>query len=148
MNKKNNKGPVPRKHLSAGQRMTQQRRVILEALRRVRTHPTADELYAVVRKALPKISLGTVYRNLEVLRRDGQVLRLEECGGKMRFDGATGGHYHVRCLICGAVADVEIGCGGKSLSKAVKDAAGYEILDHRLEFVGRCPKCRRGNRKR
>ncbi len=64
-------------------RMTRQRMVILEELKKVRTHPTADELYAMVRARLPRISLGTVYRNLDFLAETGEILKLEAAGSIM-----------------------------------------------------------------
>ncbi|MDR2745258.1 MAG: transcriptional repressor, partial [Desulfovibrio sp.] len=76
--------------------MTRQRSVILEELRKVDTHPTADELYTIVRVRLPHISLGTVYRNLEYLVAAGEIARLESAGTSMRFDGDVSGHQHVR----------------------------------------------------
>ena len=63
--------------------MTRQRRVILEALRGTTSHPTADEVYEMVRRRLPRISLGTVYRNLEILSGEGLVAKLEMAGTQM-----------------------------------------------------------------
>ena len=68
-------------------RMTRQRRVILEELRKVKTHPSADEIYEIVRKRLPRISLGTVYRNLEILSESGDIQKLEPGCSLKRFDG-------------------------------------------------------------
>ena len=70
-------------------RMTRQRAVILEELRKVKTHPTADELYSIVRERLPRISLGTVYRNLDFLTESKEILKLESAGSIRRFDGDT-----------------------------------------------------------
>lgn len=70
-------------------RMTRQRMVILEELRKVKTHPTADELYAMVRTRMPRISLGTVYRNLDFLTESKEILKLESAGSIRRFDGDT-----------------------------------------------------------
>ena len=67
-------------------RMTRQRMVILEELRKVKTHPTADELYAMVRTRMPRISLGTVYRNLDFLTESKEILKLESAGSIRRFD--------------------------------------------------------------
>ena len=89
-------------------RMTPQRRVILEELRRVNDHPAADEIYHRVRKRLPKISLGTVYRNLEVLCELGEIQRLELSGSTKRYDGVPNKHYHIRCVECGRVDDAPI----------------------------------------
>ena len=127
---------------ASGVRMTRQRRVILEELRALRSHPSADELYEIVRRRLPRISLGTVYRNLDLLAREGAVLRLEQpCGGR-RFDGDTRKHYHVRCSCCGKVDDIFVEPPAK-LHELAGKACGYEIENHRLEFTGICPRCRR-----
>jgi Fur family transcriptional regulator, ferric uptake regulator len=124
-------------------RLTRQRRVILESLCAVTTHPTAEELYQAVREKLPRISLGTVYRNLDVLSASGMVLKLEMCGCQRRFDGNTEPHYHIRCLGCGKVDDLP----GKPVVELKVKSAGYEVLGHRLEFVGLCPACHDGKAK-
>jgi Fur family ferric uptake transcriptional regulator len=67
--------------------MTRQRKVILEELRNVDTHPSADEIYEMVRKRLPHISLGTVYRNLEILSETGAIQKLELGCAQKKFDG-------------------------------------------------------------
>ena len=123
-------------------RMTRQRRVILEELRKNRSHPTADELYARVRRRLPRISLGTVYRNLEILSECGMIQKLELAGAQRRFDGNCEEHYHVRCLGCGRVDDVPVKSAA-SVVRKIRGRLGYEIVGHRLEFVGYCPKCRK-----
>jgi Fur family ferric uptake transcriptional regulator len=123
-------------------RMTPQRRVILEELRRVNDHPAADEIYQRVRKRLPKISLGTVYRNLEVLCELGEIQRLELSGSTKRYDGVPTKHYHIRCIECGRVDDAPIA----PLNQLEDDLYGttvYEIIGHNLEFTGLCPQCSR-----
>ena len=122
-------------------RNTRQRQVILEELQRAASHPTAVGLFELVRRRLPKTSLGTVYRNLELLVRMGAVQKLE-FEGEARFDGNVERHDHLRCVGCGRVDDL-FGppldlSGGES-----DDLCGYEILGHRLEFFGLCPTCRR-----
>lgn len=88
-------------------RNTRQRAVILNALRGVTSHPTADEIFSMTRATLPRISLGTVYRNLELLARQGDILCLENGGAQKRFDGNTAPHGHARCSVCGKIADLE-----------------------------------------
>jgi Fur family ferric uptake transcriptional regulator len=122
-------------------RMTRPRKVVLRVLRGLRSHPTADELYVKVRRRLPNVSLATVYRNLDVLSRAGLVRTLELGGGQRRYDGVCGNHDHVRCARCGRVADVDIGSHAR-LDAAARSASAFEILGHRLEFVGLCPRCR------
>ncbi|NNK14655.1 MAG: transcriptional repressor, partial [Desulfofustis sp.] len=82
-------------------RLTPQRQVILEELAKVKTHPTANEVYDMVRKRLPRIGLGTVYRNLELMADNGMILKLEVGGSQKRFDATTDLHYHIRCTGCG-----------------------------------------------
>ena len=124
------------------QRMTRQRRVIREELRKLTAHPTADEVYAAVRRRLPRISLGTVYRNLNVMARCGMIGKLTMGGAQCRFDGDPKTHCHVRCVACERVANV----GGDPVStERVRsvDLEGYDVLGYRLEFYGVCPACRR-----
>jgi len=121
------------------QRVTRQRAVILEELRKVATHPTADEVYAMVRQRLPRISLGTVYRNLDLLAERGEILKLESAGNCKRFDGITRPHQHVHCRKCGRMADI-------MLSVPMPDTRGiilpgFTITAARLEFDGLCDAC-------
>ncbi len=122
-------------------RMTTQRQVILEELNKLKSHPTAGELCRIVRKRLPRISLGTVYRNLEILSRQGIIQKLDVGGTEMRFDGNTDNHYHLRCLGCGRVDDVEMEVI-PGLEQQVDGTNGFQVLSHRLEFVGLCPQCK------
>ncbi len=121
-------------------RMTRQRRVILEEIRRVNNHPAADEIYERVRKQLPRISLGTVYRNLEVLCELGEIQRLELSGATKRYDGVPKKHYHIRCVGCNRVDDAPIA----PLNQLEDDLYGttvFDIIGHNLEFTGLCPQC-------
>jgi Fur family ferric uptake transcriptional regulator len=122
-------------------RNTKQREVVLEELRKLKTHPTATELHDIVRRRLPRISLGTVYRNLEILAGDGLIRKLDHGGGRARFDGDLDRHQHVVCVACGRVDDVagapaDIGADGLTAPD------GYEILGYRVELAGICPDCR------
>lgn len=121
-------------------RMTQQRTVILEELRKLKTHPTADELYHIVRHRLPKISLGTVYRNLVFLTESGQITRLESAGSINRFDANIEPHQHVRCVGCGCVADVHPSMPAPSPDQV--SVPGFaRVLQARVEFDGLCEEC-------
>ncbi len=123
-------------------RMTPQRRVILEELRKVKTHPGADEIYAMVRRRLPRISLGTVYRNLEILAENGQIQKLELGSNLKRFDGVVENHYHIRCIRCDRVVDAPVEFDS-ALDRKLKNTSDFDIVGHRLEFIGICPACRR-----
>ncbi|GAB4341114.1 MAG: transcriptional repressor [Desulfobulbaceae bacterium] len=128
-------------------RLTTQRQIILEELAKVKTHPTASELYDMVRKRLPRIGLGTVYRNLELMAENGMILKLEVGGTQKRFDATTETHYHIRCTNCGKVDDIDT----PVMDDLVRDAAAstsYEILGHHVEFNGICPACRKKRKKK
>jgi Fur family transcriptional regulator, ferric uptake regulator len=105
------------------------------------SHPTADEIYDAVRRRLPRISLGTVYRNLETMAAQGLIQRLHLAGRQLRFDHDPKVHHHIRCEECGALADVSLKAPA-SLREMVEDASGYEISEVRLQLLGVCPKCR------
>lgn len=121
-------------------RMTKQRRVILDILRSTDTHPTADWIYDKVRNVLPRISLGTVYRNLRVLKETGDILELNYGSTYSRFDGNPGLHYHFVCSSCGQVFDIPLP-PLDGIEQQVENALGAKVDFHRLEFYGRCHSC-------
>jgi Fur family ferric uptake transcriptional regulator len=121
-------------------RTTRQRRVILEELRNFTTHPSAEEIFEVVRKRLPRISLGTVYRNLEVLSDLGEIQKLEFGGTIKRFDGDPKDHYHIRCSLCDRVDNAPIP-QLEDIENQITRETDYRIFGHRLEFFGLCPEC-------
>jgi Fur family ferric uptake transcriptional regulator len=113
----------------------------LEELRKLTSHPTAADLHRIARTRLPRISLGTVYRNLEQLVEAGVVRKLDIGGAEARFDADTHQHYHVRCVRCERVDDVHDLPSGLS-PEEVEVLDGYEIVGFHLEFSGICPVCR------
>jgi len=121
-------------------RLTTQRQVILEELSKVKTHPTASELYDMVRKRLPRIGLGTVYRNLELMAENGLILKIEVGGTQKRFDATTEDHYHIRCSLCGRVDDIDVPVMEELATQAANSSA-YLILGHHVEFTGICSAC-------
>ena len=122
-------------------RLTNQRQVLMEELKKVTTHPTADELYDLVRQRLPRTGLGTVYRNLELLSEYGFIRILGFGGEQKRFDGNPDPHYHIRCSMCGRVDDILIP-RLEDLDAQAADCCNYTILGHHIEFSGICPDCK------
>lgn len=122
-----------------GGRMTRQRRIVLDTLASVDTHPTAAELYEMVRAQLPGISQGTVYRNLRRLQELGYVRELDYGAGPAHFDATVAPHAHVRCRSCGRVADIDGGLTAKLPTG--RCARGWRIDEERVEFIGLCPEC-------
>lgn len=127
-------------------RLTAQRQVILEELSKVTSHPTANEVYDLVRRRLPRIGLGTVYRNLELMADVGVILKLEVGGTQKRFDATVEPHYHIRCTSCGRVNDIALAVQ-EQINEMAEKASNYTILGHHIEFSGICTSCRQESRK-
>ena len=125
----------------ADRRLTRPRLVLLEELRKVVTHPSADEIHRLVRKRLPRVSFGTVYRNLGVLKKLGLIQELKYGKGFSRYDGNPSRHYHVACVRCGRVEDLPMALLAR-MDREAAAASRYAITGHRLEFQGVCPRCR------
>jgi Fur family ferric uptake transcriptional regulator len=125
----------------ATRRNTLQRKIILEELQHSRAHATAAELYQIVRHSVPRLSLGTVYRNLDILHREGLVKKIEGFGRETRFDADLENHYHLRCLKCGRIEDVDNPVAVK-VEGNITTGTGWVVLEPQVEFHGLCPDCR------
>ena len=121
-------------------RKSKQREAVLRVLRSTTSHPTADWIYDQVRKEIPNISLGTVYRNLKLLKEEGEVLDLDMAGNFSRFDGNNENHYHFRCEDCGRVFDIDEPVD-RCIEERVSQKTGFRVSHHRLEFRGLCDSC-------
>jgi Fe2+ or Zn2+ uptake regulation protein len=130
-------------------RETKQREAILRVLRNTRAHPTADWIYEEVKKEIPNISKGTVYRNLQVLQEGGVVTELNLNGTLSRFEAKQDSHYHFRCEQCGRVFDLDEPVNNE-LDERVARRTGFKVSHHQLEFRGLCKDCQQlsQNRKR
>lgn len=126
---------------TTNRRHTKQRQVILEEIQKLDTHPSAAMLYERVRKRLPKVSLGTVYRNLDFLAQAGVIQKLNTGSAEARFDWNPEIHYHVRCSQCGRVDDVH-DAPADLVDRKINELQGFDILGHQLQFIGICPDCR------
>ena len=124
-------------------RTTIQRKVILEEVRSSRRHMTAAEVHAIVRQKLPQLSLGTVYRNLDLLTHDGLIRRLVTVGRETRFDGVVSAHYHLHCRRCGRIEDIRYPVAVR-VEAEIPESSGWEIAEPSIEFPGICPDCRTG----
>ncbi len=127
-------------------RMTNQREIILRELKRSKQHLSADELYDIVKKIMPRISLATVYRNLEILSEAGLIGKLEISGRQKRFDYEVSDHDHIYCIICHRVDNLNIERESVK-SEQLADEAGYSITGYRVEIIGICPKCQKKQKK-
>lgn len=119
------------------QRYSLQREKIYAAVRESVEHPTAETVFAWLKPEVPRLSLGTVYRNLHRMAEEGRIQELP--GPIVRFDGNTAPHAHFTCLVCGAVSDAGIPYD-PDLDKAAS-AGGFQACRHALMFYGTCSQC-------
>jgi Fe2+ or Zn2+ uptake regulation protein len=113
--------------------------VVYDTIKNTHSHPTADWIFEKVRSELPKISLGTVYRNLSVLKDEGVIREIYGNDRRAHYDGDLSQHAHFICTDCGQIWDV---MGVPEVDwRTLKELVGCEIADQRLEFHGRCAPC-------
>lgn len=109
-------------------------------------HPSADQIYLEIRAKDPRISRGTVYRNLNILSEEGQITHVKVPGAD-RYDGRTDFHYHLICTGCGAVCDAPFSYD-PTPDKTIAAESGYRITRHRMIFEGVCPACQKAGHEK
>jgi Fur family transcriptional regulator, peroxide stress response regulator len=119
---------------------TKQKQAIKEVLSATKSHPTAEWIHNQVKKEIPNISLGTVYRNLKALRDNREINELYCGGGSGRFDAETRNHYHFKCNVCGNIFDIDLPVD-KGLDADIKKKTGLNIKYSRTDFYGICADC-------
>lgn len=126
----------------ASLKYSRQRESILQYLSATHSHPTADMVYMHVKEEFPNISLGTVYRNLNLLADIGKVIKIPTPDGGDRFDGRTDSHYHVICRDCGNVFDLELDdFFDQFIDKTAGEKFDGVIESHNILFYGKCADC-------
>jgi Fur family peroxide stress response transcriptional regulator len=123
---------------------SRQREEILKDLQSRRDHPTADMVYESVRRKLPNISLGTVYRNLSLLADSGQILKISTGIGPDCFDGFISPHNHFICKCCKKVIDIDYVSDEDIIANMSKTFKG-SVEEYELKFFGKCKDCLSGN---
>jgi len=134
---------ISRRLNTKGYRPTKQRLAVLKALQSTKSHPDANSIYDKVRKEIPHISLGTIYRTLGILKEAGLLLQLDYGSSLSHYDANTESHPHIVCTNCGRIDDLPLPLPYKLEEQASK-ATDFAVTDHRLEFYGLCPDCRSG----
>jgi len=122
-------------------RNTLQRQLILDALRKLDTHPTVDEICTEIHKEYPSISKTTVYRNLRQSAKNGIIRQVSLPDGLERYDTRTSRHYHFKCKNCGRVIDVDIDYLA-GIDDTVQGKYGVMVDEHDVIFSGICLKCK------
>lgn len=103
--------------------------MVLDAVNEMHLHVTADQIYTFVKEKYPSIGRGTVYRNLGILVEEGKVRKVEVPDGSDRFDFTLENHYHVECVKCGEIFDVDMDVISE-LEKRIKDTHGMKYTSH------------------
>ena len=121
-------------------RFSRQRQMVLDVVKNRTKHPTADKVYEIIKKDHPEISLGTVYRNLNLLSEMGEISRVETSSVKDHFDGNQHPHAHFVCRKCGGVFDLNL-----DISQLLQSAKGvegsFQVEDCKVLVQGVCEDC-------
>lgn len=121
-------------------RNTIQKELVLTTVQNLKKHVTADEVYENISKDHPSISRGTVYRNLSLLSEEGAIKKVEVPDGPDRFDFTLNDHYHVKCIKCGEIFDVDMVYIPNLLTK-INDEHGIKFINYDIFFKGICKTC-------
>lgn len=119
--------------------MTQQRKAISDLIRRECRHLTAEEIYAELHESMPKLALGTVYRNLRLMEQAGEIRRIVVAEGSDRYDKNLTPHEHATCLDCGSFFDLD----APQIREAIERSTGISVIAYRLEVDCLCPSCQK-----
>jgi Fur family peroxide stress response transcriptional regulator len=126
--------PVKHKH-------SRKRDAILERIRSTNAHPSAEWVYSGLKADFPDLSLGTVYRNIAMLKAGGLLRSVGAVSGEERFDGDVSDHTHFVCEFCGAVIDIDEGGAAPGTCAEVGKKYGLTVTRRQLTFYGRCSRC-------
>jgi Fe2+ or Zn2+ uptake regulation protein len=132
--------PTPGAPESPRRNRSRQRDRILDWLRATDSHPSAAQIHAALAPETPGLSLGTVYRNLEVLVADGRAEEVSCAGGPARYDANVDPHHHFTCDGCGRILDVEVPVP-RSLAKRLAGEQGLHARRISITFYGLCSEC-------
>jgi Fur family peroxide stress response transcriptional regulator len=119
---------------------SKQRERIFELLKGTPSHPTASWIYDRLKGEFPDLSMGTVYRNLNILVEQGLIRKIDFGSTFDRYDANTEPHYHFICERCGSITDLALPIDN-SLHEKVKRSTNFEVNRHRIEFYGLCDRC-------
>ena len=134
---------IREKFRRSGYTLTSQRRAVLEALKEARGHPSAEDVYLIVKKKNPRVALGTVYQALSVLEEIGVVGSKHWSESPTRYDLNLEPHLDIRCVRCGEVAEIP-GVELRELEEHIRDNTPYDVTRTTMVIEGICPACREG----
>jgi Fur family peroxide stress response transcriptional regulator len=123
-------------------RLTRQREVLLQAVKESKSHPDADSIYHLLKPQYPELSLGTVYRNLNVLSQAGMITKLTTPFSKEHYDGNTHPHYHLCCEVCQKIMDLDTPYKTE-LDREIQQNTQFLVREHEIVFHGICEFCQK-----
>lgn len=123
-------------------RYSKQRELVLQKVEQLCDHPTAEEIFDLAARECPGLSLGTVYRNLNLLCENGRLLKVPIPGASDRFDHTLVDHAHAYCTQCGSVTDV-LPEALPLLQDALREDSGFQVRQMNLVLEGICPQCQK-----
>lgn len=126
--------------MEAARKHSKKRDALLEAIKCTKDHPSAEMLYTRLKPEYPDLSLGTVYRNLAMFVRDGEVISVGAVAGQERYDARVDAHAHFVCTECGCVLDLD-SPELPDLDGAVERETGGRVTGRALSFTGVCAEC-------
>ena len=121
-------------------RNTIQKELVLNAVVKMHSHVTAEEVYNFIKTDYPTIGKGTVYRNLSILADENRIRKVDIPGSADCYDFTLKKHYHVRCIVCGKVSDVDMD-EIEIMDSLIRDKHGIKFLDYDILFKGICKEC-------
>jgi len=123
-----------------GLKATPQRLAVFKALEGNKSHPSAEDVYRIIHKDFPTVSLTTIYRTLETLVKMGELAELQLVKGFRNYDPDTSHHHHIVCTVCGRAEDVFMRCPEElELPEEIKRS--FVVEDCRVIFYGKCDRC-------
>ena len=123
-------------------RYSKQSEEVLNTVLNSNNHPDAKEIYELVKLKIPNVSLGTVYRNLNTLAKEGLIRKIELDDGNDRFDKTLCQHNHLKCTTCGKVIDIAPKLDQKEIEE-IESKTGFKITDSSFNINGICEKCKK-----
>lgn len=131
------------------QRETRQRKLIMDILINSMDHPDALTVFRRAEEKRAKVSIGTVYRTLELLVKEGKALKFYDANAVARYDAKIDFHHHLICKICGKVQDLEATVlDSEQIIKEIEKKTSFKDIEYHLTIYGICEECSKGSKVR